>query len=152
MAEIIEGVIKAHLKMLSDDRGAVLHMIRNDSPLFTDFGEVYFSEVRCGAIKAWKRHVRMTQHIAVPIGKIRLVIYDGRDNSATRNNRLELILGRPDDYFLVRIPPLVWYGFQGISSESALIANCTDLRHDPEEIERLDQATCQIPYTWEWAE
>ena len=136
------------LKQIIDERGKVMHMLRCDSPLFKQFGEVYFSLVHLGVVKAWKRHLKMTQHFAVPVGQIKLVLYDDRKDSTT-SNQLEVHELGESNYSLLVIPPLVWYGFQGISKESALIGNCTDIPHDPDESERLDLKNDVIPYHWE---
>jgi dTDP-4-dehydrorhamnose 3,5-epimerase len=144
---MIEGVVIQELKQIIDERGKVMHMLRSDSPLFTNFGEIYFSVVNSGAVKAWKKHLKMTQHFAVPVGSIRLVIYDDRMNSISCGN-LEVIEVGEDNFSLVRIPPLVWYGFKGISSIPALIVNCTDFPHDPDEAERLEYFDNRIPYEW----
>lgn len=144
---MIEAVQIVPLKRIADELGAVLHMLRSDSPLFQRFGEVYFSLVNPKAVKAWKRHRLMTQHLAVPIGRIRLVMYDDREASPSRGQVEVLELGE-DVYSLVRIPPLLWYGFQGLSSTPALIANCADLPHDPAEVERADSSDQRIPYRW----
>lgn len=145
---MIEGVVIQKLKQIIDERGKVMHMLRSDSPLFKNFGEIYFSVINSGAVKAWKRHLRMTQHIAVPVGTIRLVIYDDRMNSTSCGN-LEVIETGENNFSLVRIPPLVWYGFKGISSSPALIVNCTDFSHDPDEVERFESLDQRIPYGWE---
>ena len=79
----IEGVTTVALRQIIDEHGAVLHMLRNDAPDFIKFGECYFSEVLPGAIKAWKLHREQTQNLAVPLGEIRLVIYDDRVGSST---------------------------------------------------------------------
>lgn len=145
---MIEGVIVEPLKQIGDERGKVMHMLRADSPLFRKFGEVYFSVVNPGVVKAWKRHLEMTQNFAVPVGMIRLVIYDNRESSST-NKKIETLEIGENNYALVRIPPLLWYGFQGISSVPALIANCTDMPHNPDEVERLELSDKKIPYDWE---
>jgi len=144
----IDGVSITELRQISDDRGAVLHMLRRDVPEFTSFGECYFSEVLPGAIKAWKRHRAQTQNLAVPVGRIRLVIYDDRGESATRGNLKVLELGRPDAYVRLRIPPGLWYGFMCISATPALLANCTDLPHDPADSELRTVNDSSIPYVW----
>lgn len=144
----IEGLVLTPLREIKDDRGSVLHMLRADSTDFTQFGECYFSEVSPGAIKAWKKHTVQTQNIAVPVGRIRLVIYDARENSATKNNLIVIELGRPDAYFRVRIPPEVWYGFTCISTSAALLANCADYPHIPMESEVLNYRDQLIPYNW----
>ena len=145
----IEGVIVQPLKQIADKRGSVLHMLKNDSNLFKQFGEVYFSEIHSGLVKAWKRHKKQSQNLVVPLGKIRLVIYDDRPNSNTHRKIAQYKLGRPKDYRLIHIPPMLWYGFQGIGDQTSMIANCTDLSHDPEEMESLSADTSQIQYQWE---
>ena len=89
----------------------------------------------------------MTQHLTVPIGMIKLVLYDNRENSSTSGKIETLEIGE-DNYCLVKIPPMLWYGFQGISSMPALIANCTDIPHDPDEVERCAPFDKTIPYIW----
>jgi dTDP-4-dehydrorhamnose 3,5-epimerase len=123
-------------------------MLRSDAPEFTRFGECYFSEVRAAAIKAWKRHRLQTQNIAVPVGRIRLVIYDDREASPTRGVLQVQELGRPDAYLRVRIPPGLWYGFTAIGPAEALLVNCADLAHSPGESETRPANDPAIPYQW----
>ncbi len=144
---MIEGVRTEKLKVFSDQRGRVMQMLRCDSKLFAGFGEIYFSTVNPGLVKAWKKHLRMTQHFAVPRGKIRLVIYDDRENSASRGAIQEIDTGE-DNYMLIRIPPRLWYGFKAEGQETALIANCTDMPHDPEECLRREAEDKTVPYKW----
>ena len=80
----IHGVAIVALREMVNESGNVLHMLRNDAPDFTKFGECYFSEILPGAIKAWKLHHEQTQNLAVPVGRVRLVIYDDREGSSTR--------------------------------------------------------------------
>jgi len=145
---LIEGVTLTELRQISDDRGAVLHMLRCDAPGFTRFGECYFSEVLPGSVKAWKRHRIQVQNLAVPVGRIRIVIHDCRAESPTHGDLQVLELGRPDAYLLLRIPPGLWYGFSCIGNTPALIANCADLPHDPTEAEVRSMDDPEIPYRW----
>ena len=146
-ALMIDGVKVVPLKKIEDERGKVLHMLRSDSELFTKFGEVYFSVVNPGVVKAWKKHKLMTQHFAVPSGAIKLVLFDDRDGSNTKGKKQEIEIGE-SNYSLVRIPPKVWYGFKGISKTSSLIANCSDIPHDPMESKKKDINDPEIPYKW----
>ena len=144
----IEGVIIQPLMQIAGNRGSVLHMMRRDSKLFKQFGEVYFSEILSGKVKAWKRHKQQTQNLTVPVNNIRLVIYDNRPSSSTHGKIEEYELGRPDHYCLVHIPPMLWYGFQAFGGETALIVNCADQPHDPEDTESLPADSNEIPYKW----
>ncbi|HVX18973.1 MAG TPA: dTDP-4-dehydrorhamnose 3,5-epimerase family protein [Acidimicrobiales bacterium] len=143
----IDGVTVRPLRRIPDERGAIFHMLRVDAPHFEQFGEIYFSMVQPGAIKAWHLHREMTLNYAVPVGMIKLVCHDARPGSPTAGNTLELFVGELD-YQLVTIPPGVWNGFKGIGTTSALVANCSTIPHDPDEIERMDPFTDQIAYDW----
>ena len=144
----IEGVIIQPLKIIADELGVVLHMLRNDDPVFEKFGEVYFSEIKPGSVKAWKRNKNQTQNLAVPSGEIDLVIYDDRQDSTTRDSLFNCTLGRPNHYSLIRIPPLLWYGFRGRGDAPSLIANCSSQPHDPATSEKIHPESDLIPYTW----
>lgn len=145
---MIQGVKVVSLSRIPDERGAIFHMLRADDPHFTNFGEIYFSSVYPGVVKGWHQHLRMTLNYAVPMGMIKLVLYDDREGSATRGEISELFLGQ-ENYCLVQIPPLVWNGFKGVGTGPALVANCADMPHDPGEIKRLDPFDNPIPYDWE---
>ena len=145
---MIEGVKITPLKQILDERGKVMHMLRNDSENFTGFGEIYFSCVYPEAIKAWHIHKRMTLNYAVPHGNIKFVLYDERYNSPTLGEVQEIFLG-PDNYLMVTVPPMVWNGFKCISSIMAIVANCSSHPHDPEEIDRCDPFNRSVPYDWE---
>ena len=129
----IDGVFIKELNQFQDDRGSVLHMIKSHDRHFDKFGEVYFSEILPGKIKAWKYHKRQAQNIAVPMGKVIFVIYDDRIHSKTYKNVLKIELGRPNSYFLLHIPPGLWYGFKSKTTDTSLIVNCADTPHDKNE-------------------
>jgi len=144
---MIDGVIVTPLKQILDERGKVMHMLRSDAPHFRGFGEIYFSCVYPGAIKAWHIHQRMTLNYAVPHGSIKFVLYDDRADSQSRGQVQELFLG-PDNYCLVTVPPMVWNGFKGLGADPAVVANCATIVHDPAEIDRRDPFDGSIPYDW----
>ena len=143
----IEGVAVRPRRRIADERGAILHMLRNDDDEFEAFGEIYFSLVYPGVVKGWHRHQEMTLNYAVPVGMIKLVCYDDRPGSATHGNLLEIHTGELD-YSLVTVPPGVWNGFKGEGTAPALVANCATIPHRVDEIERLDPFDNHIPYDW----
>lgn len=144
---MIDGVSIHPLRRIADERGKIMHMLRSDSPHFQRFGEIYFSCIYPGAIKAWHIHKEMTLNYAVVHGEIKLVLFDEREGSPTRGELQEIFLGQ-SNYALVTIPPMVWNGFKGIGNEQAIVANCSTLPHDPTEIDRLDPFSKRIPYDW----
>ena len=147
MPALIDGVRITPLRRIADGRGAVLHMLRADDAHFVAFGEIYFSLVNPGAVKAWRSHLRMAANLAVPVGTVRLVLFDGRPESSTRGALVERLVGE-DDYCLVTVPPGVWTGFRAERNGAALVASCLTAPHDPDEIARLDPESPDIPYRW----
>lgn len=144
---MIDGVVITPLKQLADERGKIMHMLRSDDAHFEKFGEIYFSVVYPDVIKGWHLHKIMTLNYAVVSGMVKLVLYDDRETSPTKNEVQEIFLG-DSNYVLVKIPPFVWNGFKGIGTMPAIIANCATLAHDPSEIVRTDPFETQIPYDW----
>ena len=145
---MIEGVTLTPLKQIFDERGKVMHMLREDSPIFSGFGEIYFSCTYPGAIKAWHLHKKMTLNYAVIYGEIKCVLFDDRPNSKTRGCIDEYFLS-PENYFLLTVPPLVWNGWKGLGEHSAIVANCASIPHDTNEIERKPATDPSIPYDWQ---
>ena len=144
---VIDGVLIHPLKQIPDERGKVAHMLKATDSHFEKFGEIYFSFVYPGVVKGWHRHSKMTINYAVPIGMVKLVLYDDRPNSPTQSQIQEIFLGEAN-YCLVKVPPMVWNGFKGVGTAPAMVANCATIPHDPEEIERLDPLESHIPYDW----
>ena len=144
---MIDGVLINPLKQILDERGKIMHMLRSDDEYFEKFGEIYFSFVYPGVVKAWHLHKKMKLNYAVPHGRIKLVLYDDRKDSPSRGELAELIIG-PENYKLVTIPPMVWNGFKGLGNMMSIVANCATLPHDPEEIIRIDPFENDIPYNW----
>ena len=144
---MIEGVKIIPLKRILDERGCISHMLRNDSEHFKKFGEIYFSEIFPNVIKGWHTHKQMTLNYAVIVGNIKLVLYDNRDSSPTYKQIQEIYIGE-DNYCLVSIPPWVANGFKAVGNKRAIVANCSDIPHDPNEIIRLDPFEQVMNYDW----
>ena len=144
---MIEGVKITKLKQIVDARGKVMHMLRNDSKVFKSFGEIYFSTINHKSIKAWHLHKESTLNYVCIKGEVKLVLFDDRDNSSSKNSFQELVLS-PKNYFLVTIPPNIWNGFKGIDTSESIIANCLTLPHDEREMVRKNPFDKSINYEW----
>lgn len=145
---MIEGVKIIPLKQIVDERGKVMHMLKCTDEHFEKFGEIYFSTIHPNVIKGWHYHKEMTINYAVPVGNIKLVLYDDRLNSKTNREIQEIFIGQ-DNYCLVSVPPRVWNGFKAIGNNDAIVANCASIPHNPNEIKRLDPiVNYHIVYNW----
>jgi len=141
----IDGVEVRPLKIFSDERGSVFHMLRRDSAHFTEFGEIYFSSVRPEMTKGWKRHTRMTLNLAVPIGRVRFSVFDDRVNSETIGLTSSVILGPGDEYSLLTVSPMLWLAFENIGDQDALVANCPNMPHMPDEADNRSLNDPRMP-------
>ena len=144
---MIEGIKITPLKQIEDERGKVMHMLRNDSINFTKFGDIYFSTVHPNKVKGWHLHSKMTLNYAVVLGEIKLVLYDARPESITKGQIQEFFLSQKN-YKLVSVPPLIWNGFMGIGEKNSIVANCADLPYDDTEIKIKSAFDKGIPYDW----
>jgi len=144
---MIHDVKITPLKIISDNRGKVIHMLRTDSQVFEKFGEIYFSTIYHQSIKGWHLHKESTLNYVCIKGKVKLVLFDNRKESSTKGVYQELILS-PEDYFLVTIPPNIWNGFKGLDKAESIIANCLTLPHDEKEMVRKDSFDKSFSYKW----
>jgi len=136
------------LRRIPDERGTIFHMLRRSDEHFVEFGEIYFTTVYRDVIKGWHKHREMTLNYACIDGRIKLVLCDDREDSATHGTLDEIFLG-PDNYALVVIPPGIWTGFKGMADPYAIVANCCTHEHDPSLSTRLDPFSDRIPYDWD---
>jgi len=145
---MIEGVKITLRKIIPDDRGKIMHIMKSSDNQFTSFGEVYCSTIYPGVVKGWHMHKKMTLNYVVLKGIIKFVLYDDRPESKTYHEIQEIIIGE-NQYIMVTVPPCVWNGFKGIGLEEAFVINFTDIPHDPDEIVRMDPHQNDIiNYNW----
>ncbi len=149
---MIEGVVVQKLRLISDERGWLMEVLRRDWDVFDQFGQVYVTTAYPQVVKAWHMHKHQTDHITCLKGTIKLVLYDDRDNSPTLNKVNEIVLGERNPT-LIKIPQTIWHGFKTVGAETAFVLNIpTELYkyQEPDE-HRLPPDTKQIPYDWKLA-
>ena len=145
----IEGVKTKKLRVIPDERGRLMEMLRCDDEVYQKFGQVYMTTVYPGVTKAWHYHTLQTDNVVAVKGMIKLVLYDHREDSSTHRVVQEFFIGEHNP-LLVQIPPMVCHGFKGISPEEAIIVNCCTepYNHEKPDELRLDAHTSEIPYDW----
>lgn len=129
---MIEDIELNKLKIIENKNGNIFHFLKSNEKSFKGFGEVYISTIKANSIKAWKKHSKMTCNFIVPIGNIKIVVFDDRKNSPSENEIHEFILS-PKNYFRLTIPPNIWFGFSSLSKEDSFLINFADILHDPDE-------------------
>ena len=146
---MIKGVSLKRLKVIPDDRGRLMEILRRDDEIFKKFGQVYMTTAKPGVVKAWHYHKKQDDNFTCVSGKIRLALYDARRGSPTYKEVNEFILSL-DDPMLVTIPKNVYHGFKGVSDCEAIVINVPTRPYDhtsPDEY-RLDAYDNKIPYDW----
>lgn len=122
-------------------------MLTVNDPEFQKFGEIYFSKIHPGVIKAWHHHSRMVLNYLVVTGSIQLGLWDGRKDSPTYGATQTIYMDEQNSQ-LVTVPVGVWNGFKGLGPTSSIVANCATEAHDPEEITRRPYDDKEIGYNW----
>jgi dTDP-4-dehydrorhamnose 3,5-epimerase len=146
---MIYGVRTKALRVIPDERGRVMEILRADDALFLKFGQVYMTTTYPQVVKAWHYHKIQTDHITVVSGMIKLVVYDPRENSPTKGEINEFFIGVHNP-MLVQIPKEIYHGWKCISEEEAVIINVpTEVYtyNAPDEYRLLPHGT-DIPYDW----
>lgn len=134
----IQGVELHPLKHIIVPKGDIFHALKSTDEGYAGFGEAYFSQIESGAVKGWKRHNRMTLNIIVPVGKIRFVVYDDREGSATNGKFQEVILSPESNYQRLTLAPGLWMAFQGMDKGFSMLMDIIPEPHDPSEADRKD--------------
>ena len=146
---MIDGVKIKKLRVIPDQRGRLMEILRNDEDLFQKFGQVYMTTTYPGVVKAWHKHEKQADNIACVAGMIRMAIYDGRPGSPTFKEIDEFYLGIHNP-LLVQVPSGVYHGWMAVSPEEAVIVNIPTEAYDREhpDEQRLDPHDNDIPYLW----
>jgi dTDP-4-dehydrorhamnose 3,5-epimerase len=146
---MINGVIIKKLKVIPDERGRLMEIMRADDDFFENFGQVYLTTAYPGVVKGWHYHKKQADNMAVIKGMMKIVLYDGRKQSKTYGEINEIFAGVHNPV-LVHIPALIYHGFKCISEEEALVVNIpTEVYHykKPDEY-RLPAHGSRIKYDW----
>jgi dTDP-4-dehydrorhamnose 3,5-epimerase len=148
--KMIFDVVTKNLKLIPDERGRLMEILRRDEEMFSTFGQVYLTTTYPGVVKAWHYHKMQDDHIVCVKGMLKLVLYDDRDDSPTKGEINQFFIGDFNPA-LIRVPRMVYHGWKCISEEEALVINIPTEPYDhknPDEY-RLDPHDNNIPYSWE---
>lgn len=145
----ISGVKVRRLRLIPDDRGWLMELLRSDWEEFEKFGQAYVTTCYPGVIKAWHYHKLQTDHFVCVSGTTKVALYDPRKNSPTKGMVNEFYLGNLNP-ILVKIPRLVYHGFTAVGNELAMMVNFpTNLyNYDKPDEYRRPYDDPSIEYKW----
>ena len=147
---MIEGVKLKPLRVIPDERGRLMEILRSDDPDFKKFGQAYMTTNYPGVVKAWHYHKHQIDSVACVKGMVKVALYDNRRDSPTYREVNEFFLGEHNPALLI-IPNGVYHGWKCISEGESIVVNLPTELYDyqkPDEY-RLPYDTDEIPYDWE---
>lgn len=147
---MIEGITIKKLRVIPDERGRVMEILRDDDKIFRKFGQVYMTTVKPGYAKAWHYHKKQTDNSACVKGEMRVALYDARKHSKTYGKVQEFIVGPKKKPLLISIPPGVYHGFESNKNEESIIINIPTEHYNyknPDEY-RVHFNSKEIPFKW----
>ncbi len=150
---MIDGVTTRRLRLIPDERGRLMEIMRCDDPEFSKFGQVYMTTAYPGVVKGWHYHKRQEDNLSVVKGMVKLVLFDQRADSSTYGEVNEFFLGEHKP-MLVHIPSEVLHGFKSVGETEAIIINLVTEPYDYDEPDefRVPPHSDEIPYNWELRE
>ena len=147
---VIDGVVVREVLHVPRDHGIIAELYRPEwDPTGLPVVHIYQSRLFPGAIGAWSCHAESIDRLFVNQGLLKLVLYDGREGSATAGLVTELFAGDARPAFVV-IPSGVWHGLQNVGASDALMLNYPTRAYDYADPDhwRLPYDTAEIPYVW----
>jgi dTDP-4-dehydrorhamnose 3,5-epimerase len=148
--EQIEGVAVREVLHVPRDHGVITETFRPEwDPTGLPIVQIYQSRLYPGAIGAWSCHGTTIDRLFVNQGHVKVVLFDGREESRTYRRILELYVGDARPTFLV-LPAGIWHGLQNLGPADALVINCPTKAYDYEDPDhyRLPFDSPEIPYAW----
>src|SRR3954471_9514950 len=126
----LDGVVIREVLHVPRDHGIITETYRPEwDPTGLPVVHIYQSRLFPGAIGAWSCHVKSVDRLFVNQGHLKLVLYDGREESPTYRQLMELHIGDARPAFAV-LPPGVWHGLQNLASFDALMLNYPTRAYD----------------------
>ena len=144
----MEGISLHPLKRFTVSKGDVFHALKSTDEGYAGFGEVYFSQIKAGEVKGWKRHNRMVLNLVVVAGVIKFVVYDERIDSKTCGQFSEYIISPEHNYQRLTVSPGLWIAFQGMGEGVSMLMNVIPEPHDSTEVDHKELVEITCNFEW----
>ncbi len=150
LSPAIEGVVLVRLNGHHDDRGSLVPVLDVRHSFWIEpIVYAYSITIRPGRIKGWGMHRRQTDRYFVTRGSLRVVLFDGREDSPSCGQFAEFFFTDASQG-LLRIPPGVWHADQNWGDADAQVVNFPTHPYDPgaPDKQRIDPHSGVIPFDW----
>ena len=150
----IDGLKVRLTRPVAHEDGHVIEIARDDWEIVEDpIRHVHMTTTLPGRVRAWGVHRVSSDRLFVASGLVRIVCWDGREESPTFR-RLNEITFSDRNPGLVLVPPNVYHGWKNIGTAEAIVVNLPTLPYDYDKPDALDlpwdsaAALALIPYRW----
>ena len=150
----IDGVQFRPTRPVSHEDGSLAEIARTDwAEVDQPIVQVHVTTTEPGRIRAWGLHQHSTDRLFVVRGLVSIVVFDGRQSSATYGQVNEFKLSERNPGLLV-IPPDLYHGWKVIGTEEAFIINMptSGYRYDqPDALElpyECADTAAVVPWRW----
>ncbi|MDI3496200.1 MAG: dTDP-4-dehydrorhamnose 3,5-epimerase [Patescibacteria group bacterium] len=122
---MIAGVKIKKLNKYTDNRGYLTELFRSDEDNYSPV-MAYASMTNPGVVRGPHEHVYQSDGFAFfGPGNFRLYLWDRREESETKGEKIEIEVGEDNPSFVI-VPPGVVHGYKCISDKAALSVNLPD--------------------------
>ncbi len=121
-APVIEGVRTKRVVVHGDHRGRVFEVVNHHEYWTEPIVHTYVFTVRTGLVKGWGVHDVKSDRYLLIARELLMVLWDGRDGSATQGIVQEVML-TGEGVRMLTIPPGVWHANINVGPDEAVLMN-----------------------------
>ncbi|MCB1877445.1 MAG: dTDP-4-dehydrorhamnose 3,5-epimerase family protein [Chromatiales bacterium] len=148
LQDLIDGVRVKEIRSVIKNNGYLTEIYRADWQLDSrPVDQVFQVVLNPGEIEAWHVHSQTVDRFFVCQGRMKIVLYDAREESPTHGRINEFRLGSARSG-IVSVPPGVWHGVQNIGDVASIMINLVDHAYVYEKPDHwgLPAGSALIPY------
>jgi dTDP-4-dehydrorhamnose 3,5-epimerase len=146
---MIAGVMVKALTTHADERGFFREIIRSTDEFFKEgFAQWSHALMYPGVAKAWHIHPTQIDWWYVPLGNLKVVLFDKRSDSPTAGMKQTFFLGDNYPAQVVKIPAGVAHGCKALGGGMTHLFYITSKIYDPAEEGRIPHDDKAIDYDW----
>ena len=147
-APVIDGVVLQALTTHADQRGFFREVCRLADDLCRGgIGQISHTLMVEGVIKAWHLHAIQSDYFYVPVGLLRVGLYDLREISPTFRQSMDFLMGDGRPPAVLKIPPGVAHGCRALRGPAHLIF-LNSHTYNPQDELRLPYDDPALGFDW----
>lgn len=147
----IDGVTVRPAPTHTDHRGSIVELLSEGWPEYFGDGapHIYLATIVPGVVKGWVCHMGQDDRSVALFGRLRWVLYDGREESPTKG-LVQTVTQTEATRSLITVPEGVWHAVQNVGHTEAGFVNMPTVAYDHGDPDkhRLPLDTDKIPFSF----